>query len=251
MPALAAVAREQGLILIEDACHALGVEDVGATPHAALACFSTHPVKAIATAEGGVVTTADPDLAERMRRLRSHGICHDPNQYKNRALAFDGDEVNPWYYEMLEFGWNYRIPDVLCALGISQLGKLGRFHRRRAELAAFYDAALAPLAPILKPVPHGGPHGWHLYAVLIDFSALGTTRGSFMKQLRAAGIGSQVHYVPVHRQPYFRDRYGEQDLPGADTYYARCLSLPLFPAMSDADAHRVVEALAALVRRRN
>jgi UDP-4-amino-4,6-dideoxy-N-acetyl-beta-L-altrosamine transaminase len=249
MPALAGVAREHGLTLIEDACHALGIADVGATKHSASACFSTHPVKAIATGEGGVVTTADKQRADGMRRLRSHGICHDPAQYQNRALAMEGGEANPWYYEMTEVGWNYRIPDLLCALGISQLGKLGRFHSRRAEIAALYDSLLAPLAPALKPVPHAGPHGWHLYAVLVDFSRLGTTRGHFMKRLRDAGIGSQVHYIPVHRQIYYVQRYGELTLPGADAYYARCLSLPIFPAMSDDDVRRVVDALTVLVDR--
>jgi UDP-4-amino-4,6-dideoxy-N-acetyl-beta-L-altrosamine transaminase len=251
MPALATVAHAHGVTLIEDACHALGIAGIGATAHSALACFSTHPLKAIATGEGGVVVTADSALASRMRHLRSHGICHDPAQYRNKTLAFEGGDANPWYYEMTEVGWNYRIPDVVCALGISQLGKLERFHRRRAEIAALYDAALAPLAPVLKPVPHAGPHGWHLYVVLIDFAALATPRGRFMKKLRDAGIGSQVHYIPVHRQLYYVDRYGEQTLPGADNYYARCLSLPIFPAMSDPDVHRVVDALADLVGRGN
>jgi UDP-4-amino-4,6-dideoxy-N-acetyl-beta-L-altrosamine transaminase len=251
MPRLATVAYAHGMTLIEDACHALGIDGIGATAHSALACFSTHPVKTIATGEGGVVVTADSALASRMRHLRSHGICHDPAQYRNRALAFEGAEVNPWYYEMTEVGWNYRIPDVLCALGISQLRKLARFYGRRAEIAALYDAGLAPLAPVLKPVPHAGPHGWHLYAVLIDFVALGMTRGWFMKLLRDAGIGSQVHYIPVHRQLYYLERYGEQVLPGADAYYARCLSLPMFPAMSHSDVHRVVDALAQIVGRRN
>jgi UDP-4-amino-4,6-dideoxy-N-acetyl-beta-L-altrosamine transaminase len=251
MPAIARLAQTHGATVIEDACHALGISGVGATTHSALACFSTHPVKMIATGEGGVVATTDHDLATRMRRLRSHGICHDRAQYRNKALALEAGEANPWYYEMTEVGWNYRIPDVLCALGISQLGKLDRFYRRRTEIAALYDIALASLAPVLKPVPRAGPHGWHLYAVLIDFAALGMTRGRFMKQLRACGIGSQVHYIPVHRQPYYVERYGEQTLPGADAYYARCLSLPIFPAMSNADVHKVIDALAQLVGRRN
>ncbi len=247
MPALAAVAHADGVRLIEDACHALGVRDIGATAHSTLACFSTHPVKTIATGEGGVVTTADPVLASRMCRLRSHGICHDPTEYRNKALAVEGGEASPWYYEMTEVGWNYRIPDVLCALGISQLRKLERFHRRRVEIAAFYDAALTPFAPTLRPVPHAGPHGWHLYAVLIDFAALATTRGRVMKRLRAAGIASQVHYIPVHRQLYYLERYGEQTLPGAEAYYTRCLSLPIFPGMSDSDVHRVVNAVVEVV----
>jgi UDP-4-amino-4,6-dideoxy-N-acetyl-beta-L-altrosamine transaminase len=248
--ALAEVARTNAAVLIEDACHSLGVENIGATPHSTMACFSTHPVKAIATAEGGVVTTDDAQLATRMRSLRSHGMVRDPALFSERALAFDDAEVNPWYYEMPEIGWNYRLPDVLCALGLSQLPKLARFHRRRAEIARLYDQLLAPLFPVLRPVAHGShPHGWHIYAVLVDFGALGTTRAKFMTALRTEGIGTQVHYIPVHLQPYYRERYGALRLPGAESYYARCLSIPLYPAMSDTDVHRVAEALYGLIRR--
>lgn len=246
MAALRAVAED--LVVIEDACHALGVAGAGATAHSAMACFSTHPVKAIATGEGGVVATADESLATRMRELRSHGMTRDPSAFENSALAFDGGEPNPWYYEMPELGWNYRMPDLLCALGISQLNKLPRFFQRRQEIAALYDRLLAPLKPRLVPVPHDGrPHGWHLYAVAIDFEALGITRRRFMQALRGQSVGSQVHYIPVHRQPYYRRRYGEIALPGADAYYARCLSIPIFPSMSDAEVHRVAAALAVLV----
>jgi len=238
------------MVFIEDACHALGEEKIGAAENSFAACFSFHPVKAIATAEGGAVTTRDAKAAERMRALRSHGMIRESAAFTQRDLAFDGNAPNPWYYEMQEIGWNYRLPDVLCALGISQLKKLPDFFRRRRELAALYDKALAPLAPLLKPVPHGKqPHGWHLYAVLIDFKSLGTTRAKFMNALRAEGIGSQVHYLPVSSQPYYRERYGAQSLPGADAYYARCLSLPLFPSMRDEDVSRVAAALEKLVRR--
>ncbi|AMN43461.1 UDP-4-amino-4,6-dideoxy-N-acetyl-beta-L-altrosamine transaminase [Rhodoplanes sp. Z2-YC6860] len=247
MAALAAVAKANGMVLIEDACHSLGVPDVGATPHSVAACFSTHPVKAIATAEGGAVTTNDAAAAARMRRLRSHGMVRDAADFQNRDLAFQSNEPNPWYYEMQEIGWNYRIPDVLCALGISQLKKLEGFWRRRMAIAALYDRLLAPLAPVIRPVPHGArPHGWHLYAVLIDFKTLGATRKSVMEWLRARNVGTQVHYIPVHRQPYYRERYGVLDLPGADAYYSRCLSLPMFPLMSDADVAHVADVLAEL-----
>jgi UDP-4-amino-4,6-dideoxy-N-acetyl-beta-L-altrosamine transaminase len=249
MAALAVVAKANGIGLVEDACHSLGVPDVGATPHSAAACFSTHPVKAIATAEGGAVTTNDAAAAARMRRLRSHGMVRDAADFQNRDLAFQSNEPNPWYYEMQEIGWNYRIPDVLCALGISQLKKLEGFWRRRMEIAALYDRLLAPLAPAIRPAPHGArPHGWHLYAVLIDFAALGTTRKSVMEWLRGRGVGTQVHYIPVHRQPYYRERYGLLDLPGADAYYGRCLSLPLFPTMQDSDVERIVASLADVLK---
>jgi len=244
MPALAAEAAEGGFVLIEDACHALGLPDIGACAHSIAACFSTHPVKAIATGEGGVTTVADAGLAQKMLHLRSHGMVRDPALFENRDLAFDGNAPNPWYYEMPEFGWNYRMPDVLCALGLSQLAKLDAFQQRRRALAALYDRLLAPLAPLLRPVPHAGAaHGWHLYAVLIDFEKLGKTRGTLMRELQACGIGSQVHYTPVHLQPYYARRYGAVDLPGVNAYYTRCLSIPFYPTLTDNDAARVARVL--------
>ncbi len=242
------LARRHDLTIVEDACHALGLPAVGAAAHGGIACFSTHPVKAIATGEGGFVTTARDDFAKRARRLRSHGIVREHAEFTDRALGFDGDAPNPWYYEMPEIGWNYRLPDVLCALGISQLRKLERFQQRRREIAALYDRLLAPLAPALRPIPRRRAHGWHLYAVLIDFAMLGTTRARFLAALRKQRIGGQVHYVPVHKQPYYRRRYGEIALPGADAYYARCLSIPFFPTMTDGDVERVATSLAQLTQ---
>jgi dTDP-4-amino-4,6-dideoxygalactose transaminase len=146
---------------------------------------------------------------------------------------------------MPEIGFNYRLPDVLCALGLSQLAKLPRFAARRRALAMRYEAALASLAPIVRPAarPPWSDPALHLMTVLIDFAAAGKTRVEVVEALKARGIGSQVHYIPVHRQPYYADRYGALDLPGADTWYDHCLSLPLFPAMADEDVDRVVGAL--------
>jgi UDP-4-amino-4,6-dideoxy-N-acetyl-beta-L-altrosamine transaminase len=247
MRSLANSGAKHNIALIEDSCHALGVPLSGANEHSAFACFSTHPVKAIATGEGGVVTTKDEAAAKRMRKLRSHGMIHDAEELQQREEGFENGEKRPWYYEMQEIGWNYRMPDILCALGISQLKKVGRFIARREEIARLYDRLLAPLAPALKPVPRGNdPHGLHLYAVLIDFEKLGIARAKFMNALRAENVGSQVHYLPVHRQPYYRDRYGERTLSGADAYYARCLSIPLYPAMQDSDAEYVAKTLGKL-----
>ena len=249
MPDLATAAQDQGAVLVEDACHALGVANVGAARHSQTACFSTHPVKGIATAEGGVVTTRDGQRAERMRRLRSHGMTRDASTFVNTEFAFERDEPNFWYYEMPEIGWNYRLPDVLCALGISQLRKLARFHERRREIASLYDRLLAPLAPHVLPVSNANTeHGWHLYVLRIDFATLGLTRGRFAKAMRERGVGSQVHYIPVHLQPYYRRRYPDVSLPGADAYYARCLSIPFYPAMTNADVHHVAETITSLVR---
>lgn len=255
MKAIGAVARDSGLAVIEDACHALGAAEgggvaVGACARSALAAFSTHPVKTITTGEGGLVTTNDAALAERARRLRNHGMEHDPARWTDPETGRDGDQPAPWYYEMAEIGYNYRLTDIGCALGLSQLKKLDRFVKRRAELAARYDRLLASLAPHVKiPArPAQGITAWHLYAVQIDFAALKRRRGDVMRAMRAAGIGTQVHYIPVHRQPYYRKRYGDLPLPGADAYYARTLSLPLFPAMKDSDVDRVVGALKAALR---
>ncbi len=257
--AIAEIARREGAIVIEDACHAIGTsgvgpgaesEPVGACRNSAMAVFSFHPVKTVTSGEGGMVTTRDAELAARLRRLRSHGMTREADLFEIEAQGFGADgSPNPWYYEMAEMGFNYRLPDINCALGLSQLAKLPRFAERRRRLAARYDSLLARLAPVLRPVLRSQ---WcdpvlHLYAVLIDFAAAGISRGALMRALAARGIGSQVHYIPVHRQPYYRERYGTLALPGADAYYERCLSLPFFPAMTEADQDRVVEALDSIL----
>jgi UDP-4-amino-4,6-dideoxy-N-acetyl-beta-L-altrosamine transaminase len=244
LPALAALAAEAGGVLVEDAPHALGTtmtfgnvtERVGDVRHSAMATFSFHPVKTIATGEGGMVTTNDAALAERLRTLRSHGMVRPAG-------------ADPWWYEMPEPGFNYRLPDILCALGISQLKKLPRFAARRRALAQAYEAALAPLAPVVRPAasPAWSDPVLHLMCVLIDFEAAGVTRRQVVERLRDRGVGTQVHYIPVHRQPYYRERYGELELPGAEAWYAQCLSLPLYPGMADEDVGRVVEALGAVL----
>ena len=246
LPALAALARGVGAVLVEDAPHALGTaldfgtgfERVGDARHSAMATFSFHPVKTIATGEGGMVTTNDSGLAERLACLRSHGMLRPA-------------DADPWWYEMAEPGFNYRLPDILCALGLSQLVKLPRFAAKRRALAARYQAALAPLAPLLRPAasPAWSDPVLHLMSVLIDFPALGVSRRAVVEGLRERGIGTQVHYIPVHAQPYYRARYGELDLPGAQAWYSRCLSLPLYPGMVDEDVDRVVAALAEVLAR--
>jgi UDP-4-amino-4,6-dideoxy-N-acetyl-beta-L-altrosamine transaminase len=261
LAAIAKIARANGLAIVEDACHALGTTHdaangkparVGDGRYGTLATFSFHPVKTIAVGEGGMITTNDGDLAARMRIARSHGMVREPQHMRDRTAAFDPDGTpRSWYYEMHEFGFNYRLTDVLCALGISQLRKLDRFTARRRELTRLYDDALKPLAPFVRPVPpvSGCDPALHLYAVLIAFDEIGISRQQLMARLREQGIGTQVHYIPVHRQPYYRSLYGDLALPGADAYYSRELSLPLFPAMSNDDVGRVVDVLAGIVKR--
>ncbi|MCF2524447.1 UDP-4-amino-4,6-dideoxy-N-acetyl-beta-L-altrosamine transaminase [Bradyrhizobium sp. G127] len=255
MPSLARLAKKAGFVVIEDACHALGTEyldgnevvSVGSCRHSTMAVFSFHPVKTIAMGEGGAVTTNDPDVYRKLLEFRNHGMTREANQFQNRDMALDSDaEPNPWYYEMPSIGFNYRASDIHCALAHSQLKKLNSFIARRRELAARYDEQLQYLSPILLPPLRieGCNPAWHLYAVRIDFKASGMTRKQVMVRLREAGIGSQVHYIPVHLQPYYRRLYGESSLPGATAYYAATLSLPLFPSMSDGDVGRVVDTLA-------
>src|SRR5271165_1741010 len=254
-------ARVADLPIVEDACHALGTtyEDAGSPArvgdgrHGALSTFSFHPVKSITSGEGGMITTNDAALAARMRLARNHGMTRDPEAFHERSAATSAEgKINPWYYEMHAPGYNYRLPDILCALGLSQLAKLDRFISRRRALAARYDAALARLAPAVRTVPPapGCNPALHLYVALIDFPAIGMEREQVMAELRARGIGTQVHYIPVHRQPYYRSRYGDIVLPGTDTYYRRALSLPLHPSMSDDDVIRVTQALADVLERR-
>ncbi|MDO8900507.1 MAG: UDP-4-amino-4,6-dideoxy-N-acetyl-beta-L-altrosamine transaminase [Phenylobacterium sp.] len=241
LPAISALAQAAGAVVVEDACHALGSRLrhggdavlVGSGRWSSAATFSFHPVKTIATGEGGMVATPDADVAERLRRLRSHGMVRPA-------------DADPWWYEMAEPGFNYRLPDILCALGQSQLAKLPRFASARQALAARYAAILQPLAPAVRlaRAPAASLSVPHLMSVLIDFEGLGTSRRDLMERLRARGIGSQVHYIPVHTQPYYRARYGDQSLPGAQAWYDRTLSLPLYPAMTVQDVDRVVEALA-------
>jgi dTDP-4-amino-4,6-dideoxygalactose transaminase len=247
--ALAAVASAAGVPVVEDAAHAIGGHDaqgapVGACGRAAAATFSFHPVKTLAAGEGGAVTLNDPERAARMRRLRNHGVTRDPASMEE-PHAFDPDgRPEPFAYEQMELGLNARMDEMSAALALSQLGKLSRFVARRAALAASYDRRLASFAPALAPVgPGPGRPGLHLYTVRLEDEALQRRRGAIVRSLAEAGVGAQVHYIPLYRQPYFRRRYGEMRLAGAEAWFARVLALPLHPSMDEADVERVVEAL--------
>jgi UDP-4-amino-4,6-dideoxy-N-acetyl-beta-L-altrosamine transaminase len=249
---LAELAERRRLMIVEDACHALGTEygngsnRVGACAHSVAACFSFHPVKAVTMGEGGAITTNLGELAETMRLLRSHGMSRDPAQMCNRELAFGANgAINPWYYEIDDISHNFRASDLNCALGDAQLRKLPAFLAARRELMAQYARRLAPLVPDIRLIPSGPDSnpGWHLCGVLIDFAALGTDRATVMRRLRERGVGTQVHYIPVHLLPYYRRLHPALDLPGANAYYARTLSLPLWPSMTKSDVDFVVDAL--------
>ena len=249
--ALAGLARAAGAAVVEDACHALGGVDaagrpVGACTVSDAACFSFHPVKTLAAGEGGAVTLNDPSRAERMRRLRNHGVTREAALMREPGSFGPDGRPEPWAYEQLELGLNARMDEMSAALGLSQLGKLERFVAARSALAAAYDAALAKLAPRVRPTPRiaSARLGLHLYTVLLEAPGLAARRGEVMSKLAAAGVGSQVHYIPLHRQPYFRARYAELRRPGAEAYAARVLALPLHPSLRPADVQRVCEALA-------
>lgn len=257
--AIRAVADDCGAMVIEDACHALGTtwrdsdgseHRIGDCSQSDMAVFSFHPVKTIAMGEGGAITTNDKVLAGRLRRLRSHGMVHDPEAFENTDAGRDQDGLRrPWYHEMQELGFNYRVSDIHCALGLSQLGRLEHFKAHRRELVAAYDARLAGLSPRLRTIARE-PHcaaAWHLYVVLIDYDAAGTTRARVMSALRERQIGTQVHYIPLYRQPYFIRRYGRQNRPGAEAYYGKALSLPLHLHMSEADVAEVCGALESIL----
>jgi UDP-4-amino-4,6-dideoxy-N-acetyl-beta-L-altrosamine transaminase len=258
MAEIYAIAQKHDLIIIEDACHALGTithqndqkDVIGSCTHSHMAAFSFHPVKTIAMGEGGAVMTNDPALAERLHLFRNHGMTRDSKKFLNTDMALNHNgETNSWFYEMHSPGYNYRASEIHCALGLSQLGKLDKVVAARQDLVKQYDQALIDLAPILNPLSRAVDNdpAWHLYIVLIDFEKIKIDRTALITLLREKGIGSQVHYIPVHLQPYYKNLYGQQHLPGADRYYQRCLSLPLFPTMRNQDVDRVVTTLRNII----
>jgi perosamine synthetase len=240
--ALGAIAERHGLALIDDACHAVGGtyhgRSVGTLAH--LNTFSLHPVKHFTTGEGGMITTDDAAYAARMRVFRNHGITTD---HRQRA------QQGGFFYEMVELGYNYRLTDIQCALGISQLRKVPAFVTRRREIAARYDAAFAgihyvrPLA--IRP---GRVSGYHLYMVQFDTEALGMTRSAIFAALRAHNIGVNVHYIPVHLHPYYQRTLGTHAgmCPVAEEAYTRLITLPIFPRMTDSDVDDVIAAVRGL-----
>jgi perosamine synthetase len=243
-------------VVIEDATHAIGGayadgKPVGCGAYADMSVFSFHPVKTMTTGEGGAVVTNDAELAHRLRMLRNHGIEREAARFINDDESEAG-EVKLWLYEQQALGFNYRITDFQAALGLSQLGRLDRFLARRREIARRYDEVFGKLSYI--ELPQSAPaqraaSGNHLYVMLIDFAAIGTTRTQFMKRLRDRAIGTQVHYIPVYRHPYYRRRYGfdPADFPNAERYYARCLSLPFYFGLTDENVERVIGSVTELV----
>lgn len=237
------IADRHKLALVDDACHAIGGSYKGRKVGslADLNTFSLHPVKHITTGEGGVITTENEVFAERMRIFRNHGITSDHRQREANGS---------WFYEMVDLGYNYRITDFQCALGISQLSKLPGWISRRQEIAGFYDSAFAEI-PQVKPLPKNTDvsHAYHLYVIELNLEMLKVDRSAVFSALRAEGIGVNVHYVPVHLHPFYREKFNTK--PGlcktAETAYERIISLPVFPLMSNSDAEDVVNAVRKVI----
>lgn len=255
MEKISKLVRDVGALVVEDAAHALGARyadgtKVGSGTYGDMTCFSFHPVKAIAAGEGGMITTNDPDLYRSLLRLRSHGINKLDDDFLYPEQAFENGQASPWYYEMRELGYHYRITDIQCALAMSQLKKLDRFIARRQVLAKAYDHAFAGFSNLkpAQPVVGRDRSGLHIYTVRIDYPATGLSRHDLMYALRARGIGSQVHYIPVPAQPYYRGLgFTPEAYPKAQAYYQEALSIPLFYDLSEAQQGEVIAALTELV----
>jgi len=240
--ALRALARPAGLTLIDDAAHALGATSNGRALGSLveLTTFSFHPVKHATTGEGGMVTTDDPALAERARRFRNHGITVDASERFSRG---------EWHYEMVDLGFNYRLTDVQCALGLSQITRLDAMLARRRAIATRYRAHLRGLPGLaLQALPAGREHAWHIFPILLDLDRLAGDRRAIFAALRAEGIGVNVHYIPVYWHPYYqRLGYAKGLCPVAEALYERLITLPLFPAMTDGDVDDVLAAVSKVI----
>jgi len=241
MAAIHELSQRYGFCVIEDASHAIGGgykgERIGNCRYSDITVFSFHPVKIVTTAEGGMALTNNDDLAKRLRLLRSHGISRDADDMTRES---DG----PWYYQQLALGFNYRMTDLQGALGVSQMRRIDEFVARRHALARRYDELLAAL-PVITPWQHPDGHsGLHLYVVRLKLTAMSRTRRGVFEFLRAQGVGVNVHYIPVHTQPYYAAMgFQPGDFPEAMRYYAEALSLPMFPKFSEAEQDFVVETL--------
>ena len=254
MQAIEKICNQNKAVIIEDAAQALGANypdgtKVGCCTHSLMTIFSLHPVKSMTSGEGGVVTTNDNQVYQRLLRLRSHGVIKDDDAFENVENAQTDGLSNPWYYEMQELGFHYRITDIQCALGLSQLKKLNQFIEKRRRLVKRYDLAFSSLDWI-KPAQSSGRNNsaHHLYPVLIDFDALGISRAKLMNQLREYGIITQVHHIPVPMHPYYQQRgFNMENYSNAQLYYQRALSLPLYYDLTESQQDYVINILRELL----
>ena len=261
LPAIYEMARQHGARVVDDACHAIGATyehngqsyHLGGNPHSDLTVFSFHPVKHVAMGEGGAVVTDHDELAERLRLFRNHGI--ERSGFVNIDMAFSADGIpNPWYHEMGELGFNFRLTDIHAALGLSQMKRLPESLQKRREIAETYGRLIAREFGRDEVTPlglrSGVSHAYHLYVVRVAFSRFGVSRAVTMNRMRANGIGTQVHYIPVHLQPYYRtvSPTDPWNMPGTEAYYESTLSLPMYPELTETDIQRVVNELSQALR---
>lgn len=255
MPHIKSLADEAGAVVIEDAAHALGAtypdgKRVGCCINSLMTIFSFHPVKAIAAGEGGMIMTNDEATYRKLIRLRSHGINKLDDPFQNPNQAFTNGELNPWYYEMQELGFHYRITDLQCALALSQFKKIENFIDRRRQLVKQYDEFFISTNHC-QPAQNVGrdQSAHHIYILKINFASIGLHRGEFMRQLKVRGIGSQVHYIPVPSQPYYQKLgFQIQEYPNAQKYYQQALTIPLFYSLSDEQQEYVVSTIKELLK---
>lgn len=246
MQAIWTLSQRYGFRVIEDASHAIGGkykgEYIGNGRYSDITVFSFHPVKIITTAEGGMALTNDDQLAEKMELYRSHGITRDHNRMTR-------DPDGPWYYQQIDLGYNYRMTELQAALGISQMGRLDDFVARRHQLARRYDDALRDL-PVVTPWQHPDSYSaLHLYVVRLQLDRIGKSHREVFESLRNQGIGVNLHYIPVHTQPYYqRMGFKPGDYPEAERYYAEAISLPIYPAMTEEQQNQVIAALARTIQ---
>ncbi|TFB09354.1 UDP-4-amino-4,6-dideoxy-N-acetyl-beta-L-altrosamine transaminase [Candidatus Atribacteria bacterium MT.SAG.1] len=239
------IARKYNLIIIEDASHALGATYKGSKIGSIsdMTIFSFHPVKHIATGEGGMITTNNKEYYERLILFRTHGITKE----RDKLLNYEG----PWYYEMQELGYNYRLTDFQCALGLSQLKKIDRIIQRRREIVQKYNYGFKDMPEIKIPEknPFDSNPAWHVYMIQLNLERIKVGRREIFEALRAENIGVNVHYIPVHLQPYYQKRFGYHpgDFPKAENYYSRAITLPIFPKMTEKDINDVVKAVKKVI----
>lgn len=241
METIALVCQKYGVRIIEDASHAIGGEyknlKIGSCRFSEMTVFSFHPVKIITTGEGGMILTNNDELYDRLIRLRSHGIT------RNESLMSE-ESHGLWYYQQIELGYNYRMTDIQAALGLSQLKRLDLFVSRRKELAEIYSNKLADLPVKLPYQGKNASSSWHLYVIRLNLEKINKTRKEIFEKLRNFGIGVNVHYIPIHTQPYYQKRgFSVGDFPESEKYYSEAMTIPLYPDMTEMQQDEVIERI--------
>ncbi|MDQ1338856.1 MAG: UDP-4-amino-4,6-dideoxy-L-N-acetyl-beta-L-altrosamine transaminase [Campylobacterota bacterium] len=242
------------IVILEDCAHSLGAVFDGikaaSCANSDYSILSFHPVKHMTTGEGGAITTNDENIYKKLLSLRAHGIVRDEKNIQDKCMAYDrNNNLNPWYYEMQELGFNYRITDFQCALGLSQIKKLDSFIKRRKEIAKRYDDAFRDNEHIKPLYLFDGNSSYHLYVIRVDFEKLKITKAELFKKMREKNIGLQLHYIPINKQPFYKTLgFGSENTPIMDKYYKEAFSLPMYPCMKDDEQRFVVDSVADILK---